>query len=217
MSKTGVPGQAVLPALEADMGFASITNLKPAQEVLVWEFVLSGNAKLAYMRAYPDSGEASSIANASRLLKTERVQKRIAEVRQQLQNQYGLDAFSVMRLLAMSMSVDRRQFVNAETGKPLDLHQLPAEAAAIADVEIIIDRFGNKHAVPVVPTRIRAAEALAKIAGISQDQQRISTAGSGGNAQVNFYMPSNGRDPLIEQNREKFEELRGRFKEVLGD
>lgn len=169
---SNIPGQLAL--LAADLGYDSIRHLKPAQERFCREYVLnSNNVKGAYLQAYPKSKEQSAIVNGSRLLKTEVIQKRIAEIRQELQYRFSVDAQSVVRLLTMSMNVDRRLFTDSE-GKPLELHELDAEAAAITDIEIVIDRHGRKHTKPIIPERMKAAVELAKIMGITREKIEIS-------------------------------------------
>lgn len=169
-----IPGQAVLHELVNEFGYDSITHLKPQQEKFCREFVLNGsNARNAYLQAYPTSQERSAGANGSRLLKTQTIQQRILEIRQELHRRYAVDAQSIIRVLTMSMNADRRQFVDRQ-GKPLELHELDSEAAAITDVEIILDRHGKKHAIPVVPERIKAAVELAKILGITREKIEIS-------------------------------------------
>lgn len=190
MNNSIVPGQQTLPELELELGY-SAARLRPAHEKFCSEYVLSGAAaKLAYLHAYPGSSEASAMANACRLLKTTKIQERIAEVRQELNRRFGVGAADVIRLLAMSMQVDRRQFVD-DQGRPLDLHMLPAEAAAIVDVEVVMDRHGVKHALPVIPKRMAAADSLAKVMGINKE--KIEHSGSGHNP-VHIYIPDNGRD-----------------------
>lgn len=200
-----VPGQQTIPELELELGY-SAARLRPAHETFCFEYVLSGaSAKLAYLRAYPGSSEASALANSCRLLKTTKIQDRISEVRQELQRRFGVGASDVIRLLAMSMQVDRRQFVDKE-GRPLDLYQLPAEAAAIVDIEVVIDRHGVKHALPVIPKRLAAADSLAKVMGISKDKLEVS--GAIGHAAVNIYIPDNGRDQMPDIDRTRLQTLR---------
>jgi hypothetical protein len=191
--------QATLPSLENELGYAAITNLNNEQELFCWEYVLSGaNAKLAYSIAYPKSKDTSSVSHASRLLKTDRVQKRIAEIREELQRRYRLDAQSVIGLLSMTMQADRRQFVDRDSGRPLDVHELPPEAAAITDIEIIIDRNGCKRAIPVVPKRISAADSIARILGINKDKVEFS-----GSVNVS-----------VSDDIEQMDELRQRFRTI---
>jgi hypothetical protein len=201
-----VPGQAVLPALTEDFGYASITHLKPQQERFCWEFVLNNsNGKSAYLLAYPGSKDTSALANSCRLLKLEAIQKRITEIRAELQRRYATDAQTVIRLLTMTLQTDRRQFVDTD-GTPLELHQLGPEAAAITDVEIVMDRNGKKHAIPVAPKRVSAAVELAKIMGITKDKIELSTPDHA----VNFYIPENDRCHLerMAALRKKIEELK---------
>lgn len=210
MTETQVPGQATLPTLQDVLGYGAITHLKPQQETFCWEFILNGsNAKKAYLKGYPESAETSAVTNSSRLLKTDKIQQRIAEIREELQRRYAVDAQAVVRLLAMSMHLDRRLFVN-EKGQPLELHELDSEAAAITDIQIVMDRFGKKHAVPVIPERIKAGMELAKIMGITKEKIEVSGINGGHTSAVNIYIPDNGRDEVA-----KLEELRKRFDEVL--
>jgi hypothetical protein len=174
LQNNNVPGQLVL--LPNELGYSSITNLKPSIECFVWEYILSGaSAQVAYLRAYPGSAGRSAQNNACRLLKTTKVQKRIAEVRAELNNRFGISAADVFRLLALTMCVDRRQFVDGN-GKPLALNLLPPEAAAIVDLEIVLDKHGNRHALPVITKRGVAADSLAKIMGLNKES--VSFSGS---------------------------------------
>lgn len=164
-----LPGQMTLTTLENELGVDS-TKLKLSVEIVLQEYILNGcNIEAAYRKGYPKSTKQSAVANGSRLLKSEAVQRRIVEIRQELERRYAVDAQAVVRLLSMSMSVDRRKFVNDE-GRPLALHELDSEAAAITDVRISIDRHGTKHAIPVVPERRKAAGDLAKILGITREK-----------------------------------------------
>lgn len=176
--ETQLPGQSTLPGMAEEIGYDSITNLRPPQERFCQEYVLGGSdAKSAYLRAYPAVSEKSAIVNAARLLSSEKVKLRISEIRTELQRRFAVDAQSVVALLALSMGIDRRQFVDHE-GKPLAIHELPAEAAAIVDIEIILDRHGKKHAVPMIPERMKAAVELAKIMGITKTTLEVTNKSS---------------------------------------
>ncbi|MDD2850440.1 MAG: terminase small subunit [Desulfuromonadaceae bacterium] len=189
---SSIPGQATLPALESELGYGAITHLKPQAEAFCWQYVLSAsNAKDAYLKSYPGSSETSALANSSRLMKTKKVQQRLTEIRTELQHRYAVDAQSILRLLTMTAGVDRRQFV-AEDGRPLELHELPPEAAAIVDIEIVMDRHGKKHAIAQVPERLKAAVELAKIIGLSKEKLEVS--GTIERTTLNIYVPDNGRD-----------------------
>lgn len=204
-----VSGQAILPDLVPEFGFGSTAGLKPQHERFCWEFGLNnGNAKSAYLKSYPGSKEASALANACRLLKSDRIQQRISEIRAELNRRYSVDASKVIQHLSMSLQVDRRQFVSEE-GKPLDIHELPPEAAAIADLEIVTDRNGTKRAVTVVPDRTRAAVELAKIIGISGKDATCENS-------VNIYLPSDRESIHITDSvdQTRFKSLRERAEEL---
>ena len=195
--KPKITGQITLPELEHELGYSAIKNLSPANELFCQEYVLNGsNAPLAYQIANPKSSEKSALANSYRLLRTDKIQQRINELQEELKRRYRVEAESVVRLLSMSMSVDRRLFVDLETGKPLDLHMLGPEASSIADVEFTIDRNGTKHVLPVVPPRIKAAEVLCKIMGLADSRVEIlDKRQRDTDYKLAIYLPYNGRDP----------------------
>lgn len=207
-----ITGQITLPDLEHELGYSAIKHLSPANELFAQEYVLNGrNAPLAYQIANPKSSEKSAMANSYRLLRTEKIQQRITELQGELQRRYAVETQAVVRLLSMSMSVDRRQFVDLETGKPLDLHKLPPEAAAITDIEFVLDRHGTKHVIPVVVTRTKAAEVLAKIMGLANDRIEISDKRRI-DSNVRFYMPDNGRDQMLnDEDLLSMDQLRAEF------
>jgi phage terminase small subunit len=191
-----ITGQVTLPDLEHELGYSAIKHLSPANELFCQEYILNGaNAPLAYQIANPKSSGKSAMANSYRLLKTEKIQQRIIELQEELQRRYAVETQAVVRLLSMSMSVDRRQFVDLETGEPLDLHLLPPEAASITDIEFVLDRHGTKHVLPVVVTRTKAAEALAKVMGLTNERVEISD-NRRIDSNIRFYIPDNGRDKL---------------------
>lgn len=184
-----VPGQQTIPELELELGYPSITDLSPAQEVFCNEIYLGGASVItSYLRGFPGSTEKSAAANAYRLLKKPKIQKRIAEIRVELQNRFRVEAADVVRAMSMALQVDRRLFVDEE-GKPHAIHKLPAEAAAIVDLEVVLDKHGNRQALPVIPRRMAAADSLAKIMGMTKTEQLGSV-----HSAVNIYIPDNGRD-----------------------
>ncbi len=129
-SSTNIPGQAVLPELVETFRYDTIGNLTSQQEKFCREYVLRGNNLLAaYRAAYTKSKPVSANANAWRLLRAEHIQKRIAEIKEEMQRKFHVDASRIVGLLSMTAFMDRRQFVD-ETGKPLDFHMLDSEAAS---------------------------------------------------------------------------------------
>lgn len=196
-----VPGQVTFPALADELGYEAITHLSPRQERFSWELVLnSGNASEAYRRAYPDSAAKSATANASRLLRSEPIQKRIAEIRAELSRRYTVSADDIVRALAQAALIDRRAFLDGE-GKPLPAGELPPEAAAIIDIEIT---EGGKKATYRVPRRLDALTELAKVFGLHRQGADIPGIGVASN--VNIYIPDNSRDDI-----EKLEQLKVSF------
>ena len=166
---TKISGQLVLPGHQNELGYLALDpRLSPKQELFCQEMGLNGaDPVLALQIAYPSTSKKSAQANAYRLLRTNKIQQRIAELKAELQRRYAVEAQNVVQLLSMTMNLDRRSFVDLETGKALALHQLTPEAASIVDVEFTTDRFGVTHAQPVVTPRLKAAETLCKIMGLA--------------------------------------------------
>jgi hypothetical protein len=223
---TTISGQAVLPALADDLGYETI-KLNPKQEKFCWEFVLrNGNATASYLAAFPGGKNSSAKANAARLLKDERTQQRIEEIKAELQRRYAVSAGSLVLYLSQVLHMDRRAFLDEE-GAPKAASQLDTEAAQIVDLDFVLDRNGKQRAVYRIPTRIQAAIELARMMGLHKDKVELTGDGSvpehsfstlikditGGSSsmiagesgsQVKIYIPDNGRDAYDDQ----FQELR---------
>jgi hypothetical protein len=179
IADTAIPGQATLPTLETELGYGAITYLTPRHERFCWEFVLkNGSATDAYTAAYPNTGEASAKANSARLLKTEKIQKRLSEIKTELQRKYAVSAGSLVLYLSQVLHLDRRQFLD-KSGQPKAAHQLDTEASKILDLDFTLDRSGNQKAIYSIPTRIQAAQELARLFGLNKD--RIEITGEGCN------------------------------------
>jgi len=190
----------VLPGLQYDLGYHAISSyLSPKQELFCQEMCINGADPVTALQvAYPSTSKKSAQANAYRLLRTNKIQQRIAELKAELQRRYAVEAQNVVQLLSMTMNLDRRSFVDLETGKALALHQLTPEAAAIVDIEYTVDRFGVTHAQPVVAPRLKAAETLCKIMGLADRVEIIDKRHRGSDPanNVTIYIPDNGRDSL---------------------
>ncbi|MBK5276285.1 MAG: terminase small subunit [Desulfuromonadales bacterium] len=175
---TYVPGQATLPALVEDLGYESITHLKPKQERFCWEYVLrNGNASASYLEAFTGSKPVSAKAHAWRLLKDERVQQRIEEIKAELQRRYAVNAGSLILYLSQVLNLDRRAFLD-EKGDPKAANLLDTEAANILDLDFAVDRFGKQRAVYRIPTRMQASIELARMMGLHKDKVELFGDGS---------------------------------------
>jgi len=225
-----VPGQATFPALAGELGYEAISKLKPQQERFCWEFVLrNGNATAAYLEAYAGSKPTSAKANAARLLKEERIQQRLEEIKTELQRRYAVSAGSLVLYLSQVLHLDRAAFLD-ENGNPKAINQIDTESARIIDLDFTLDRHGKQRAVYRIPTRMQASIELARMMGLHKDKVELAGDGSTpentlttmirditGNsrglvtgetsAQVKIYIPENGRDP----HEDQFEELRKRL------
>jgi hypothetical protein len=177
-SENTVPGQATLPALEEEIGYGSIANLKPQHERICWEFVLrNGDATAAYLSVYPKSRKTSASANAIRLLKSPNIQERISEIKMELQRRYAVSAGSLILYLSQALQLDRRNFLD-EHGAPKKAELLDTETAKLLDLDFTLDRFGNQKAVYSIPKRMQAANELARMMGLHKDKVEITGDGN---------------------------------------
>ena len=173
-----IPGQAVLPALADELGYESI-KLKPKQEKFCWEYILrNGNATAAYMAAFSGSKLTSAKANAARLLKEERIQQRLEEIKIELQRRYAVSAGSLVLYLSQVLHLDRAAFLD-ENGNPKAIDQIDTEAARILDLDFTFDpRSGKQRAVYRIPTRMQASIELARLMGLHKDKVELTGDGS---------------------------------------
>lgn len=189
---SNVPGQATIPALVDEIGYGSISDLKPKQEKFCWEFVLrSGDATAAYAAAYPDVKSSTANTNGSRLLKTEAIKARIDEIRAELSRRFNLDAQALIQLLSETILYDKRNLLDPETGIPLEPHKLPSQAARLVDMEIVLDRHGNRRALYKTPKILDAINELSKILGLTPGEEETLKRGIEWYKEV--YKPYNGR------------------------
>lgn len=199
---SNIPGQVTLPTLTDELGYESITHLKPQQEKFCWEFILrNGNATSSYLEAFPGSKPLSAKANAGRLLKDERVQQRLEEIKTELQKRYAVSAGSLVLYLSQALNLDRREFLD-EHGDPKAAHLLDTEAAKIIDLDFVLDRNGKQKAVYRIPTRMQAAIELARMMGLHKDKIELTGDGS---------TPENSLEALIRNISDKSYEIANQF------
>lgn len=204
-----VPGQYVLPDMVEELGYVANSTLTSKHELFCWEFVRSGDAQASYAKAYSGCKQSTANTNGCRLSNTAPIKVRIAEIRAELSRRYNLDAQALIQILSESILHDKRDFLDRETGVPLELHQLDSQAARLVDLEIVVDRHGTRRAIYKTPRLLDTIGELAKIVGLYKQTLDIH-GGNGATSNVNFYLPDNGRDVA-----NKMEELRDQFKAIL--
>ena len=173
-----IPGQATLPEFIDDLGYETI-KLNPKQEKFCWEYILrNGNATASYLEAFPGTKATSAKSNAARLLKEDRIQQRLEEIKSELQKRYAVSAGSLVLYLSQALHLDRREFLD-ENGEPRTLTQLDTEAAKIVDLDFVFDsKTGKQKAVYRIPTRMSAAVELARMMGLHKDKVEVTGDGS---------------------------------------
>ncbi len=205
---TSIPGQATLPALADELGYETISKLNPRQERFCWEFVLrNGNATASYLEAFAGSKPTSAKANAARLLKEERIQQRLEEIKTELQRRYAVSAGSLVLYLSQVLHLDRRAFLD-KNGDPKAASQLDTEAARIIDLDFVLDRHGKQRAVYRVPTRMQASIELARMMGLHKDKVELT-----GDAAA----PENTLTALIREITGNIQNLTNRFDSVTDE
>ncbi len=70
------------------------------QALFVSEYLKTGNATQAYMSAYGQMDEAAAAANASRLIRNDKVQKAIQEHQKNMQTKTGITIEQVVKRIA---------------------------------------------------------------------------------------------------------------------
>lgn len=169
---TGIPGQQTLPELANDFGFESAT-LKPSWERFCWEYVLrNGSGTDAYVAAFPGVSRKSANANAARLLKNEAIQKRIEQVKAELQRKYSVSAGSLIFYLSQVLNIDRGEFLD-DHGDVRPVSDITTEARKILDIDFQLDRNGKQRAVYRIPAKLQAAVELARMMGLHKDRVEL--------------------------------------------
>ena len=195
-----VPGQAVLPEMEEEMGYAAIV-LKPFQERFCWEYVLYGeNGSAAYRKVKPSVKESTARVEASKLLTNPDVVERIKQIRAELKRRYRVTADDVLEYHGKVLKIDRNEFVEVDKQGRISmrsLRELSDEAASIVDIDFTADKDGNVIPVVSVPDRRGASVEISKILGLVKEKRELSGPDGGPietEAVVTFYLPENGRD-----------------------
>jgi hypothetical protein len=196
-SHTGsVPGQVTLPGLVDTLGYESIV-LRPDQERVCWEYVLRNNGTKAYKAVHPEVSDEAAAVMASKMLRKDKIVKRIGQIREELKRRYTVTADDLIQYHGRVLKIDRREYLG-DDGKPQAISAISSEAASILEFDVERDaKFGTTHVMFKVPQRHQSAVELAKIMGLHKD--RMELTGKDGKpieteSQVRFYIPTNGRD-----------------------
>lgn len=168
----------------------------------------SGDATASYAAAYPGVKPNTANTNGCRLLKTKPIQDRIKEIRAELSCRFNLDAQALIQLLSEMILYDKRNLLDPETGIPLEPHKLPSHAARLVDMEIVLDRNGNRRAIYKTPKMLDAISELSKILGLHKSTLDIP-GGINQLANITYYIPDNGRDddPRFDLARQKTQQI----------
>jgi len=175
LTQSNLPGQMVIPGFESILGVETIV-LKEQQELFCQKYVLQGgvSAKRAYMAAYPDATEKAAEANASRLLRKDKVRERIQQIRMEQRRRV---AAAVVNYHLGVVETDRRIFLD-DHGRVKPLEDLSAAAVAILEFEQVSAKDGVRTLLKV-PSRHQSAVELAKIAGMIREKKELSGEGGG--------------------------------------
>ena len=131
----------------------------PSHEAFCLEYMKNGfNATRAYMSVYPDTKEPSARASASELLTNLNITKRIAEIQDELAENYGIDMQKLVDELNEIIALGKSgTVVDTEKGVRLLGQDLPASLKGIDMLIKIIGGYAveKKEIInPQLPTQI---------------------------------------------------------------
>lgn len=199
---TGVSGQVVIPALQEEVGYEAIA-LEPWQETFCWAYVVNGgHGQDAYLKAKPRVKETTARVEASKLLTLPTILKRIEEIQAENRKRWMVTADDVIEFHGRVMKTDRRLFFD-EKGQRIRVHELSDDLAAIVDLEATYNKEAGVVLIPVIASRQKAADSLARIMGMDKSKMELSGP-DGGPIQYN------AADDLA-----KLDELERKFASVL--
>lgn len=193
---TQVPGQAVIPGMQDAVGYDSAV-LEPWQESFCWEYVCNGgHGQEAYLKAKPRVKESTARVEASKLLTLPAITNRISEIQAENRRRWMVTADDLIEYHGRVMKTDRRLFVK-ENGERIKLHEMSDDLAAIVDLETTYNKDAGIVLLPVIASRQKAADSLARIMGMDKSKMEL-TGKDGGKIEmesaVRIYIPENGRD-----------------------
>lgn len=170
---TTVPGQSVLPAMQAAMGYDSAA-LESWQERFCWEYVENGDVGYrAYMVAKPKVKDTTARAEASKLLTFPNIIARVAAIRKELRDRYAVTAEDLIEHHGRVMKIDRRRFFK-ENGARIPIHELDHDLASIVDLDATYSKDAGIVMLPVVASREKSKEAMARILGLDKSSATVT-------------------------------------------
>lgn len=171
-SPTAVPGQAVLPDMQGVLGYDS-AELPAWQERFCWEYVENGDVGYkAYLVAKPRVQENTARVEASKLLTSPNILARIAAIRKELRARYAVTAEDLIEHHGRVLKIDRRRFFK-ENGARIPIHELDHELASIVDLDSTFSKDFGIVMLPVVASREKSKDALARIMGLDKSSLTV--------------------------------------------
>ncbi len=169
---TAVPGQTVLPGMQQQMGYDA-AELEPWQEQFCWEYVENGGvAYRAYLAAKPKVKESTARVEGSKLLTLPNIVARIDAIRKELRNRYAVTAEDLIEHHGRVIKIDRRRYFKAN-GQRIPIHELDHELASIVDIEPTLSKDFGIVMLPIVASREKSKDALARIMGLDKSNMTV--------------------------------------------
>lgn len=177
-SQTAIPGQVVLPGMAAAVGYDSAT-LEPWKERFCRAYVEEADSigYKAYLIVKPKVVKRTAEVESSKLLSLPEIQARIAEIQKELQRRWFVEVDDIREFHGKVMKIDRRRFYD-EHGHRIPVHQLPDDLAAIVDIDATYSKDAGIVLLPVVASKVKSAEAMARIMGL--DKSTVALTGKDG-------------------------------------
>jgi hypothetical protein len=160
--------------MAGEMGYEAI-KLRPAEERFCHEYVLrNNNGTRAYLAVHPDVTTPAAAVQAHKLLRKDKIVARIEQVRRELRRKYAVTAEDIVDYHSRVMRIDRREYLDAETGKPKKVEDIDSEAASILELDCEKTAKGNIVVLFKVPSRHQSSVELARIMGIHKDGLKLT-------------------------------------------
>ncbi|MEI7815558.1 MAG: terminase small subunit [Desulfuromonadales bacterium] len=172
-SPTAVSGQAVLPDMQSEIGYDS-AELEPWKERFCWEYVENGGVGYkAYLVAKPKVQDNTARVEASKLLTSPNIVARIAAIRKELRERYAVTADDLLEHHGRVLKIDRRRYFK-ENGTRIPIHELDHELASIVDLDSTFSKEYGIVMLPVVASREKSKEAMARILGLDKASTTVT-------------------------------------------
>lgn len=198
--KTELSGQAVLPGFQEILDCEAAALKKPEHERFCVRFVENGgdSAKAWQSAIDPNCLRLQAQKNAHKLLKSEEIKRRIAEISAVMRNRSINEVIAFQR---NALHFDPADYLNPETGGRVPLHKLPEDKRRGIGLEARVVDGGIVY-LPVFPSPQKAAESLSKMMGI--EKQLVELTGKDGGPVKTVTTPAQDAEAL-EQLRQAFD------------